>query len=100
MKDTRLPMFFATVSAALAMGLATAGSAHADENGFFVDLTNYGYGDTSTDTALQLGHAICDDVHDGVPQQATLDAIYENTGDAVDAADAKFLYKAAVVNLC
>ena len=32
--------------------------------------------------------------------RATLDAIYENTGDAVDAADAKFLYKAAILNLC
>ncbi|MDT5176062.1 MAG: hypothetical protein QOJ95_260 [Mycobacterium sp.] len=87
-------------AAAVAVGLATAGAAHADENGFFVDLTDYGYGDTSTETALNLGYAICQDVHDGVPQQTTLDAIYENTGDAVDPADAKFLYKAAVLNLC
>jgi hypothetical protein len=86
--------------AAFAVGLATAGPAHADEDGFFVDLTDYGYGDTSTETALNLGYAICQDVKNGVPQQTTLDAIYENTGDAVDAADAKFLYKAAILNLC
>jgi uncharacterized protein DUF732 len=96
MKKIVLPM----VAAAFAIGLATAGTAHADEDGFFVDLTDYGYGDTSTETALELGYAICSDVKAGVPQQATLDAIYENTGDAVDVADAKFLYKAAVVNLC
>ncbi|HYO01313.1 MAG TPA: DUF732 domain-containing protein [Mycobacterium sp.] len=96
MKKVLLPL----VAATFAVGLATAGSAHADEDGFFVDLTDYGYGDTSTDTALKLGYAICEDVQNGVPQQATLDAIYENTGDAVDAADAKFLYKAAIVNLC
>ncbi|GLP80847.1 DUF732 domain-containing protein [Mycobacterium antarcticum] len=96
MKKALLPLIAAT----FAMGLATAGFAHADEDGFFVDLTDYGYGDTSTDTALKLGYAICEDVQNGVPQQATLDAIYENTGDAVDVADAKFLYKAAIVNLC
>ncbi|BDX31760.1 hypothetical protein TUM20985_23070 [Mycobacterium antarcticum] len=57
------------IAATFAVGLATAGSAHADEDGFFVDLTDYGYGDTSTDTALQLGYAICEDVQNGVPQQ-------------------------------
>ncbi|WP_161600546.1 DUF732 domain-containing protein [Mycolicibacterium hodleri] len=96
MKKLVLPM----VAAAFAVGLATAGSAHADEDGFFVDLTEYGYGDTSTDTALKLGYAICEDVQAGVPQQTTLDSIYQNTGDAVDADDAKFLYKAAILNLC
>ncbi|MBJ7341332.1 DUF732 domain-containing protein [Mycolicibacterium sp.] len=96
MKKLVLP----TIAAAFALGLATAGSAHADENGFFVDLTKYGYGDTSTETALNLGYSICEDVQNGVPQQTTLDAIYQNTGDAVDVADAKFLYKAAILNLC
>jgi hypothetical protein len=96
MKKMLLPV----VAAAFAVGMATAGPAHADEDGFFVDLTDYGYGDTSTKDALQLGYSICEDVQNGVPQQTTLDAIYENTGDAVDAADAKFLYKAAIMNLC
>jgi hypothetical protein len=100
MKKALLPMAAVTVAATFALGLASAGSAHADEDGFFVDLTEYGYGDTSTDTALELGYSICQDVQDGVPQQTTLDAIYENTGDDVDVADAKFLYKAAILNLC
>jgi hypothetical protein len=100
MKKLPLPAVTGVIAAAFAVGLATAGPAHADETSFFTDLTNYGYGDTSTSAALKLGYAICQDVSDGVPQQTTLDAIYENTGDAVDAADAKFLYKTAIVNLC
>lgn len=96
MKKLLLPV----VGAAFAVGMLTAGPAHADETSFFTDLTDYGYGDTSTSAALKLGYAICQDVADGVPQQTTLDAIYENTGDAVGTADAKFLYKAAIVNLC
>jgi Protein of unknown function (DUF732) len=87
-------------AAALALGLATAAPAMADEPGYFTALTDYGYGDTSQEDALSLGYSICEDLANGVPQQVTLDAIYENTNENVDAADATFLYKAAIIHLC
>ncbi len=37
-------VLLALVAATFSVGLATAGSAHADEGGFFGDLTDYGYG--------------------------------------------------------
>ncbi len=87
-------------AAMFAAGLAVAAPASADEPGYFSELTEYGYGDTSQEDALSLGYSICEDLANGVPQQVTLDAIYENTDENVDAADATFLYKAAILHLC
>lgn len=87
-------------AAVFAAGLAVAAPASADEVGYFTELTDYGYGDTSQEDALSLGYSICEDLANGVPQQVTLDAIYENTNENVDAADATFLYKAAILHLC
>lgn len=96
MRKMLLPMLAAT----FATGLAVAAPASADETGYFTELTDYGYGDTSQDVALDLGYSICEDLANGVPQQVTLDAIYENTNENVDATDATFLYKAAILHLC
>lgn len=87
-------------AAALTIGLATAAPALADEQGYFEALTDYGYGDTSQDTALELGYSVCTDVQNGVPQATTLQAIYDTTGEDVNEDDAVFLYKAAIVHLC
>lgn len=88
------------VAAPFAAGVAFAAPASADETSYFTELTDYGYGDTSQEVALDLGYSICEDLANGVPQQVTLDAIYENTNENVDATDATFLYKAAIVHLC
>jgi hypothetical protein len=88
------------IGAMVAVGVATAAPALADEPGYFKALTDYGYGDTSTDVALKFGYAVCDDVTHGVPKPVTLKAIYDNTGEDVTAADADFIYKAAIVHLC
>lgn len=87
-------------AAACALGLATAAPASADEQSYFQELTEYGYGDTSQEVALDMGYSICEDLNNGVPKQVTLDAIYENTNENVDYADAEFLYKASIVHLC
>lgn len=87
-------------AAALAIGLATAAPAFADETGYFTALTDYGYGDTAQDVALDLGYSVCQDLSNGVPMQTTLDAIYENTNENVNYEDANFIYKTAIVHLC
>jgi hypothetical protein len=98
---TKMRKLLLPVAAAMfAAGLAVAAPASADEPGYFSELTEYGYGDTSQEDALSLGYSICEDLANGVPQQVTLDAIYENTDENVDAADATFLYKAAILHLC
>lgn len=86
--------------AAVGIALGTAGTANADEGGYFTALTDYGYGDTSQDVALNVGYGVCKDRAAGVARQATIDDIYNTTNDAVDAKDAAFLYDAAVAHLC
>jgi hypothetical protein len=104
MFSTRIASIAVTTVAAAGLGLAAvagAGAASAsDEHGYFVALTDYGYGDTSQDAALNLGYAVCDDINHGVPKSVTLRAIYDNTNENVNSADADFLYKAALVHLC
>lgn len=87
------------VAAALAVGLATASPALADEESYLTDLANNDFtGDV--DVALQMGYEICTDVQHGVPQATTVKAIYENTADNVTADDANYIYEAAVIHLC
>jgi hypothetical protein len=52
------------------------------------------------DAAVQMGHDICGDVANGVPEETTVQAIYDNTGDSVEPKDAQFIYDAAVAHLC
>lgn len=89
----------AAAAALLALGLATAVPAHADEDSYLTDLANNDFeGDVSV--ALEMGFQICTDVQHGVPQDTTVQAIYENTGDNVAMEDAQYIYEAAVIHLC
>jgi hypothetical protein len=99
MKKSLLPVI-GTAVAALAVGLVTAAPASADEQSYFSALTDYGYGDTSQKVALKLGYSVCEDAENGVPKSVTIQAIYDTTDENVDAADADFLYKAAMIHLC
>ena len=95
MKKLLLPI----VAAACAVGLATAGSAHADEDSYLADLANNGFSG-QTSAALNMGYEVCTDVKHGVAQADTVQAIYENTADSVTADDANYIYEAAVIHLC
>lgn len=89
----------ATAFAALALLLATAAPAHADEESFLTDLANNDF-TGPTDVALEMGYQICTDVQHGVPQDTTVQAIYENTAESVALEDAQYIYEAAVIHLC
>lgn len=95
MKKMVLPI----VAAAIAVGLASAGAAHADEDSYLSDLADNDF-TGSTDIALKMGYTICTDVKHGVPEATTVAAIYENTADSVTEDDAVYIYEAAVIHLC
>ena len=50
--------------------------------------------------ALEMGYNICTDVQHGVPQDTTIQAIYENAAESVAVEDAQHIYVAAVIHLC
>lgn len=85
--------------AALALGLAVAAPAFADEDSYLTELANDNFTGPA-DAAVQMGLAVCEDVANGVPEETTVKAIYENTGDNVEPKDAQFIYDAAVAHLC
>jgi hypothetical protein len=85
--------------AALALGLALAAPAYADEDSFLTELANDGWNGPAN-VAVQLGNHICGDVADGVPEATTLQTISDSTTDGVEPKDAKFFYEAAVGHLC
>jgi hypothetical protein len=90
---------FAVATAALALGLLTAAPAQADEESYLTDLANNDFtGDV--DGALEMGYQICTDIQHGVPQDTTVQAIYENTAESVAVEDAQYIYEAAVIHLC
>ena len=91
-------LLFSTLGA-LALGLAVAAPAHADEESFVVTLANNGW-DGPVDAAVALGNHICSDISDGVPEATTLQTISDNTTDGVEPKDAKVFYEAASDNLC
>jgi Protein of unknown function (DUF732) len=88
-----------TAIAAFALLLATAAPANADEESYLTDLANNDF-TGPTDVALEMGYQICTDVQHGVPQDATVQAIYENTAESVAVEDAQYIYEAAVIHLC
>ena len=88
-----------TTIAAFAPLLVTAAPAQADEESYLTDLANNDV-TGSTDVALQMGQAICTDLRHGVPEDTTVQAIYENTTDDITAEDANDIYEAAAANLC
>ncbi|KQY05973.1 hypothetical protein ASD37_16545 [Mycobacterium sp. Root135] len=95
MKKMVLPI----VAATIAVGLAGAGTAHADQDSYLSDLADNDF-TGSTDIALQMGYTICTDVKHGVPEATTVTAIYENTADSVTEDDAVYIYEAALIHLC
>ena len=88
-----------TAIAAFAPLLVTAVPPQADEESYLTDLANNDV-TGSTDVVLQMGYSICTDLQHGVPQDTTVQAIYENTADNVTAEDANHIYEAAATHLC
>jgi len=89
----------AIAALALGLGIGTAAPANADEESFLGDLANEGF-EGDVDVALEMGYNICTDVQHGVPQDTTIQAIYENTAESVAVEDAQYIYEAAVIHLC
>ncbi|ODQ90312.1 hypothetical protein BHQ18_09600 [Mycolicibacterium flavescens] len=85
--------------AALALALGVAVPAHADEQSYLTDLADHGF-EGEISVALEMGHQICTDVRDGVPEETTVAAIYDHTGDGVTIEDARYVYDAAITHLC
>ena len=94
-----IKMLLPVVAAAVAAGLATAAPASADQASYLQDLANNGF-DGPTAAALSMGQEICTDVRHGVPQETTIEAIYNNTADSVGVDEATYIYEAAVIHLC
>jgi Protein of unknown function (DUF732) len=88
-----------TAMAAFALLLVTAAPAQADEESYLTDLANNDF-TGPTDVALEMGYQICTDVQHGVPQDATVQAIFDNTAESVAMEDANYIYEAAVIHLC
>jgi len=76
-----------------------AAPAFADEESYLTDLANNDF-TGPTDVALDMGYQICTDLQHGVPQNNTVKAIYENTGDSIEVEDSQYIYEAAVIHLC
>ncbi|CAN5882926.1 hypothetical protein BH09ACT7_BH09ACT7_51700 [soil metagenome] len=91
----------ATAAAVLAAGasLCFAPIASATEDEYIEDLASAGFTGPS-DTAIALGYSVCADIKGGVPEETTVDAIYENTANSVKQSDAKYIYEAAAIYLC
>jgi Protein of unknown function (DUF732) len=85
--------------AALALGLAAAAPAYADEDSFLTELANDGWNGQAA-VAVELGNHICSDIADDVPEATTLQTISDSTTDGVEPKDAKFFYDAASDHLC
>ena len=88
-----------TAIAAAGLGVALASPAYADQDSFITTLANDGW-HGPVDAAMALGHHICSDISDGVPQATTLQTISDNTTDGVEPKDAAFFYSAASSQLC
>jgi hypothetical protein len=89
----------AIAGAALAAGLWAAPVAHADEQSYVADLAHDGFTGPSN-SAVQMGYAVCTDVQHGVPRSTTVQAIYQNTAQSVSVRDANYIYDAALIHLC
>jgi hypothetical protein len=83
---------------ALALGLALAAPAYADEAAFY-DAIQAG-GIEPNEAALNMGQAVCNEIAAGIPEGTTVVAIYENTSNDITADHAQVLYDAAAANLC
>ncbi|MCK0174382.1 MULTISPECIES: DUF732 domain-containing protein [Mycobacteriaceae] len=93
MKKLLLP-----AAAALALGLSFAAPAAADEASYGEAISAGGI--VVNDASIALGHAVCEDIANGVAEGTTVVAIYQNTSNQINAEDAQLLYDAAAANLC
>ena len=89
---------FVSSIGALALGLALASPANADEAAFN-DAIQAG-GIEPNEAALNMGQAVCNEIADGIPEGTTVVSIYTNTGNDITAEHAQVLYDAAAANLC
>jgi hypothetical protein len=47
-----------------------------------------------------MGHAVCNEIAESIPEFTTVVSIYTNTGNDITAEHAQVLHDAAVANLC
>ena len=85
----------AIAAAVLAAGasLCFAPIASATEDEYIRDLASAGFTGPSA-SAISLGYSVCADIKGGVPEDTTVDAIYENTANSVGQKDATYIYEA------
>lgn len=83
---------------ALALGLAVAAPAYADEASYYAALEEGGV--VGNEAALEMGQLVCNEINAGIPEGTTVVAIYTNTGNDITAEHAQVLYDAAAANLC
>lgn len=85
-------------AAAVALGLALASPAYADDAAYLAELEEGGI--IGNDAALTMGYQVCNEIAAEVPEGTTVVAIYTNTGNDITAEHAQVLYDAAAANLC
>jgi Protein of unknown function (DUF732) len=86
---------------AIGVGVVTTstGTAQADPGSYVGDLAQAGF-TGPTAAALDLGYAVCDRVAAGYTQAELIEFVWNNTGDSVDRAEAKFIVESAEMFLC
>jgi hypothetical protein len=82
----------------LALGLALAAPAHADDAAFYEALQAGGV--EPNEAALSMGQAVCNEIAAGVPEDSTVDSIFKNTSNDITFDHAQVLYDAAAEHLC
>ncbi|MGZ5367593.1 MAG: DUF732 domain-containing protein [Aeromicrobium sp.] len=83
---------------ALALGLALAAPAYADEASFYEAVQAGGI--EPNEAAPSMGQAVCNEIAEGIPEGTTVVSIYTNTSNDITAEHAQVLYDAAAANLC
>jgi hypothetical protein len=90
---------FAAVVMAACVLIGFAPVASATESEYIADLKSEGFTGPAP-AAISMGYQACTDVANGVDEGATVEAIYQNTGNNVTRNDAQYIYEAAVLYLC
>lgn len=90
---------FAVTVVALAVGVGVAAPAHADEESFLDEVTDYGVTGGTFDL-LDLGYQVCDMTGDGMFIEDIAEYVYDHTGDSVSREQARFLVDNALIYLC
>jgi hypothetical protein len=87
-----------TTIGTVALGLALAAPAYADDGAYYDALQAGGI--EPNEAALNMGQAVCNEIAAGVPEGTTVVSIYTNTGNDITAEHAQVLYDAAAAHLC